>query len=74
MKFAITMTSSLDGQRQDKEMTEEQLTGLVGSYVVSRAKENGQTNTTIIIKGTSYKMQIAVIKQLWWYHKLFLRL
>ncbi len=62
MKFAITMTSSLDGQRQDKEMTEEQLTGLVGSYVVSRAKENGQTNTTIIIKGTSYKMQIAVIK------------
>ena len=62
MKFAITMTSSLDGQRQDKEMTEEQLNGLVGSYVVSRAKENGQTNTTIIIKGTSYKMQIAVIK------------
>ena len=43
MKFAITMTSSLDGQRQDKEMTEEQLNGLVGSYVVSRAKENGQT-------------------------------
>ena len=56
------MTSSLDGKREDKEMTEEQLTGLVGSYVVSRAKENGQTNTTIIIKSTSYKMQIAVIK------------
>ena len=62
MKFAVTMTSSLDGQRQDKEMTEAELEGLVGSYVVSRAKQNGQTNTTIIIKSSSYKMQIAVIK------------
>ena len=61
MKFAITKTSSLDGKREDKEMTEEQLTGLVGSAWF-HAKENGQTNTTIIIKGTSYKMQIAVIK------------
>ena len=62
MKFAVTMTSSLDGKREDKEMTEAELEALVGSYVVSRAKANGQTNTTIIIKGASYKMQIAVIK------------
>ena len=58
MKFAITMTSSLDGKREDKEMTEEQLTGLVGSYVVSRAKENGQTNTTIIVKARLIKCKL----------------
>ena len=43
MKFAVTMTSSLDGKRQDNEMTEAELEALVGSYVVSRAKQNGHT-------------------------------
>jgi len=56
------MISSLDGSRVDKELSEEELTGMVGSFIVSRAKDVGQTNTTMIVKGQSYKMQIKAIK------------
>jgi len=62
MRFVICMISSLDGSRQDKELSEEELTGMVGSFIVSRAKDVGQTNTTMIVKGQSYKMQIKAIK------------
>ena len=62
MRFVICMISSLDGSREDKELSEEELTGMVGSFIVSRAKDVGQTNTTMIVKGQSYKMQIKAIK------------
>jgi len=62
MRFVICMISSLDGSRVDKELSEEELTGMVGSFIVSRAKDVGQTNTTMIVKGQSYKMQIKAIK------------
>ena len=62
MKFVICMTSSLDGSRIDKELSEEELTKMVGQFIVSRAVERGQTNTTMIVKGQTYKMQIKAIK------------
>ena len=62
MRFVTCMISSLDGSREDKELSEEELTGMVGSFIVSRAKDVGQTNTTMIVKGQSYKMQIKAIK------------
>ena len=62
MRFVICMISSLDGSREDKELSEEELTGMVGSFIVSRAKDVGQTNTTMIVKGQSYKMQIKAIQ------------
>jgi len=62
MRFSVVLISSLNGERQDREYTEKELTAIVGSYVVSRAVKLGQTNTTIIIKGTSYKMQIKHLK------------
>ena len=62
MRFVICMISSLDGSREDKELSEEELTKMVGSFIVSRAKDVGQTNTTMIVKGQSYKMQIKAIK------------
>jgi hypothetical protein len=37
---------------------EEELVKIVGDYVVSRARELGQTSTTIINKGTTFKMLI----------------
>ena len=62
MRFVICMISSLDGSREDKELSEEELTKMVGSFIVSRAIDLGQTNTTMIVKGQSYKMQIKAIK------------
>ena len=64
MRFVICMINSLDGSRIDKELSEEELTKMVGQFIVSRAVERGQTNTTMIVKGQSYKMQIKAIKQL----------
>ena len=40
---------------------EEELVKIVGDYVVSRARELGQTSTTIINKGTTFKMLINYI-------------
>lgn len=37
---------------------EEELVKIVGDYVVSRARELGQTSTTIINNGTTFKMLI----------------
>jgi len=62
MRFVICMINSLDGSRIDKELSEEELTKMVGQFIVSRAKDVGQTNTTMIVKGQSYKMQIKAIK------------
>ena len=62
MRFVICMINSLDGSRIDKELSEEELTKMVGQFIVSRAVERGQTNTTMIVKGQSYKMQIKAIK------------
>lgn len=62
MRFVICMINSLDGSRIDKELSEEELTKMVGQFIVSRAVERGQTNTTMIVKGQSYKMQIKAVK------------
>lgn len=37
---------------------EKELVKIVGDYVVSRARELGQTSTTIINSGTTFKMLI----------------
>lgn len=62
MKFFTVLTNTMTHERKDKEMTQQELTSIVGEYVVSRAVELGQTNTTIINKGQTYKMQIKAVK------------
>lgn len=62
MKFHCVLINQFDHSRKEKVFTKEELEAITGSYVTDRAKKLGETNTTIINNGTTYKMLIKYLK------------
>lgn len=62
MKFSTLLVNQKTNERKEKIFTEEELKKIVGDFVISRAIDRGETNTTIINNGQTYKMYIKYLK------------
>lgn len=62
MKFSTLLVNQKTNERKEKIFTEEELKKIVGDFVISRAIDRGETNTTIINNGQTYKMFIKYLK------------
>ena len=62
MKFSTLLVNQKTNERNEKIFTEEELKKIVGDFVISRAIDRGETNTTIINNGQTYKMYIKYLK------------
>jgi len=62
MRFSCLLINEKTNDRKQKTYSKEELTAIVGDFVVSRAIDRSETNTTIINKGQTYKMLIKYLK------------
>jgi len=62
MKFVCLFINQKTNERIQKEFTEEEMNKVLGSFIADRAIARGETNTTYIEKGTSYKVLIKYLK------------
>ena len=62
MNFRCLWIRQTDNDQKQVTYTEEELTAIVGTYVVDRAIERGETNTTVINQGKTYKIFIKPLK------------
>jgi hypothetical protein len=62
MKFSTLLINLKTYEREEKVYTQYELTQIVGEFVVNRAIQRSETNTTIIKNNQSYKMLIKYLK------------
>ena len=62
MKFSTLLINLKTYEREEKVYTQYELTKIVGEFVVNRAIQRSETNTTIIKNNQSYKMLIKYLK------------
>jgi hypothetical protein len=62
MKFSTLLINLETYEREEKVYTQYELTEIVGEFVVNRAIQRSETNTTIIKNNQSYKMLIKYLK------------
>jgi|SaaInl6LU_22_DNA_1037377.scaffolds.fasta_scaffold93698_1 hypothetical protein len=62
MKFSTLLINLKTYEREEKVYTQYELTEIVGEFVVNRAIQRSETNTTIIKNNQSYKMLIKYLK------------
>jgi len=62
MKFVCLFINQKTNERITREFNEEEMNKVLGSFIADRAIERGETNTTYIEKGTSYKVLIKYLK------------
>ena len=62
MKFSTLLINLKIYEREEKVYTQYELTQIVGEFVVNRAIQRSETNTTIIKNNQSYKMLIKYLK------------
>jgi len=62
MKFSTLLINLKTYEREEKVYTQYELTEIVGEFVVNRAIQKSETNTTIIKNNQSYKMLIKYLK------------
>ena len=62
MKFRCLWIRQSDNNRKEVDYTEQELSAIVGTFVVDRAIELGETNTTVINQAKTYKLFIKYLK------------
>ena len=62
MKFNCLFINKRTNERKQKEFTKEEIDKYLGEYVTERAKDRGQTNTTVMKKGDAYKVLVKYLK------------
>lgn len=62
MKFSTLLINLKTYEREEKVYTQYELTEIVGEFVVNRAIQRSETNTTIIKNNQSYKILIKYLK------------
>ena len=62
MIFNCLFINKRTNERTTKMFTEEEMNKYLGSYVTDRAIKRGETNTTYVQGGDSYKDQIKYLK------------
>ena len=62
MRFSCLWIRPDDNKRIAKTYSKEELTAIVGDYVVSRAIERSETNTSVINQGRTWKIMIKYLK------------
>lgn len=62
MKFSTLLINLKTYEREEKVYSQYELTEIVGEFVVNRAIQRSETNTTIIKNNQSYKMLIKYLK------------
>ena len=62
MKFNCLFINKRTNERINKEFTEKEIDKYLGDYVKERAIKRGETNTTVIKRGDSWKVLVKYLK------------
>ena len=56
--FSITLTNKIKREKKTQRIEENELSEMVGSYIIHRAKTEGKANVVIVNNGESFDCEV----------------